>query len=739
MIVSLDVPGAVAARLCANTAAEQKHRGVYCVPMRPLRIIVIFWVCLLCAPVHAAEPDELDFLTNLTESRDLRKMLPDALLREADRRLDNRAAAISGIGSAADFARRGEYVRARMAAAVGGFPQRTPLNARVTGTLDRGDYRIEKVIFESQPGFYVTGNLYVPQKGSGPYPAILFPLGHETGGKANPTWQQMLGSLAKKGYLVFAWDPIGQGERIQVWDEDWQDSKFFASTVEHTEEGIQCLLVGDAVARYTIWDGLRALDYLLSRPEADSKRVGCTGNSGGGTHTSYLAALDDRIQVAAPSCYITSWRRLLTSIGPQDAEQVFPSWLKNELDFPDFLYAFGPKPFLILSAIRDFFPIDGARDSFAEARRVFRSAGAGDKVDMVEADDGHGYSKPRRIAAYRWFARWLKQENDDAPEPDVVIARPEDLWATPTGQVVTSLGGETVFSLNRKREQLAKSGRPAFSMEKIRELTGFVRPQGDLRVRTYGVAQREGFRMEKLTYESEPGITIPALLYLPEGAASKRPAVIAAAGKGKTDFDGNAVRLARQGAVVLSLDVRGTGEIRPPIDTADYFYRYFGDFETTMTAILLGRTMPGLRAQDIVRAADLLESREEVDPKRISGFGKASGAAAMLYAAAFDPRIRKLGLEDMLVSYGAVVARQANRGIFDQIVPSALKFYDLPDVVRALAPRPVWIIDPLGPAGQRLPEAAVSTEYSSPNVRVVNCPVETGWQEVYRDWAAVKE
>ena len=139
------------------------------------------------------------------------------------------------------------------------------------------------------------------------------------------------------------------------------------STTEHTILGIQCLLAGDSLARYTIWDGMRALDYLLSRPEVDASRIAVTGNSGGGTHTAYLAALDDRIHVAAPSCYLTSWRALLETIGPQDAEQDLLPWIGNGLDHADFIYAFSPKPYLVLSAIRDFFSISGARATYKEA------------------------------------------------------------------------------------------------------------------------------------------------------------------------------------------------------------------------------------------------------------------------------------------------------------------------------------------------------------------------------------
>src|SRR5260370_30981380 len=220
----------------------------------------------------------------------------------------------------------------------------------------------------------------------------------------------MLVSLARKGYVALTWDPVGQGEREELYDADVGETKLRSSTTEHTMLTAQCLLAGDHLARYTIWDGMRALDYLLSRREVDPTHIGCTGNSGGGTHTAYLASLDDRIQAAAASCYITSWERLLDALGPQGGGQNFPYLLNNGLDFPDFLYAFAPKPVLVLSAIRDFFPIDGARATFAEAHKLY------DNLSMVEADDGDGYSAPRRGAAYGIFAKALKGVEGKLPE-----------------------------------------------------------------------------------------------------------------------------------------------------------------------------------------------------------------------------------------------------------------------------------------------------------------------------------
>jgi cephalosporin-C deacetylase-like acetyl esterase len=682
--------------------------------MKALRFSVL--ALLTVMPSAAQHSDDLNFLANLDEFEHVRDMLPSYLHRHAMEFLAKRDQQVAQLSTPADIARRKTYLREVMTRDVGGFPERTPLNARVTGVLDRGDYKIEKIIFESQPRFYVTANLYLPKTGQPPYPAILYPLGHEQGAKAHSAWQIMLGSLAKKGYVALAWDTLGQGERIQIYDHDFEEWKVRASTTEHTVQGTQCLLIGDAIARYTIWDGIRALDYLLARPEVDAKRVACTGNSGGGTHTAYLSALDDRIQVAAPSCYITSWRQMLHTIGPQDAEQVFPYWIRDGLDYPDFIYAFAPKPYRILSAIRDFFPIGGARQTFEEARRVYARVGATDKLSMFEADDGHGYTHPRRMAGYAWFARWLKGEEDQGPEPEIQIATEQDLQCTPAGQVVDLPDAETVFSLNRER--VAQIHRPQLTPDalraRVRELTGYESAQGPVSLQSYGTMARDGYHIEKLVYDSEPGIQIPALLFTPEtGGSSRKPALVYVNGRGKAAGVSEDVEpFVKSGFVVLSIDARGMGETRwknenNPTD----FERYFGDYDSAMTAILIGKTMPGMRAQDITRGVDLLAARGDVDASNIFGFGKDAGAVPMLYAAVLDNRIRRVALEGMLESYGWIIQHRIHRQIFEQIVPGALKYFDLPDLVAALVSRPVWIVNAANGLGHTVPRDEVRDTY----------------------------
>lgn len=688
------------------------------------RSFLALMATMLAEPLGAQSSNKLDFLTDLPDFAHLNMMVKDHLNRQAIARLEERRKMIAGFSTAEEVTKRRAYVREQMLRDLGDFPSRTPLNARVVGTLDRDGYKIEKVIFESQPHFYVTGNLYLPTEGQAPYPGVLFPLGHELGGKSNGDWQQTLGDFTRRGYVCFAWDPIGQGERVQLYDQDAEAAKIPASTDEHTVIGTQCLLIGDNIARYTIWDGLRALDYLLSRPEVDASRVACTGNSGGGTHTAYLSTLDDRIKLAMPSCYITSWRRLLESIGPQDAEQCLPPWIGQGLDHGDFVLSVAPKPYLILSAIRDFFSISGARETYHEAQHVYAVMGAPGKISQFEADNGHGYLQPRRMAAYRWLGRWFKDKEDDSPEVPIEFASEEELYCTESGQVTVSLGGETVYSLNQKRYAAVKPPRPSCSdpasvagfqkeiRSKVERLTGHPPAASALNTKPFGVIQKDGYRIEKLTYESEPGIIIPSLLLVPENGENRKPAILYVNSKGKAKSADEVDAMVRSGFVVLSIDARAWGETASDTgDDARSFQALFPNYGPAMTALLLGKNLVGMRSLDIARGIDLLASRKEVDAKRIYGMGVDAGTVPLLHLAVVDSRIKKVMLDGGLVSYDAVESHKMQRGIFESVIQGVLKEYDLPGLVAGLAPRPTWIVDARDPLGYREAITNVREQY----------------------------
>lgn len=664
-------------------------------------------VLLLAAAAWAQSNADLDFVSNHTDFRQIRTEWAERIRRDALDLLEQRRVKVAALRTPAEIEARRKYVRERLTAGLGGFPERTPLNAKTMGVLDGDGYRVERVIFESQPKFYVTANLYLPKSGQAPYPAILFPLGHETpGAKAYDAWQRVLISMAKKGYVCLAWDTLGQGERVQLFDEDLGVSKVRASTTEHTVLGTQTLLVGDALARYTIWDGIRALDYLASRKEVDASRIGLTGNSGGGTHTAYLGALDDRFAAAAPSCFITSWRRLLESIGPQDAEQCIPPSIADGLDHGDFILSFLPKPYMMLTAIRDFFSITGARETHAEAKNLYRVLDQAEKMGMMDADDGHGYSLPRRQAAYRFFSKWLQGREDTSGEPELTIAPEEDLWCTTTGQVATSLGGETVFTLNQKRAQQAIRSRGPVTVEAVRRLIAYQKPTNPRNVYSFGKLERDGYSIEKLTYESEPGLRIPALLYKP--ASRSRKGIIYAHGQGKAAAHAEVESLVRAGMTVLSIDMRGFGETRLPGErNGSDWVRFFGNYEAAMTAMLSGKSLVAMRAADVAAGVDVIAPLVD----ETYAIGRDMAALPLLHAAAFDTRIKRVGLEGMLASYDTVVNQRINRLVFEHVVRGALQTYDLPELAAATG-RPVYVADGIDAMGNVMRLSELRKQYA---------------------------
>ncbi len=229
--------------------------------------------------------------------------MPDMLAAFLTTKLNKLAASWdqrrSQLQTVSELQSRNMTVREDVLKMVGAFPVKSPLRATIVRSIDKPGYRIENVLFCSRPDFWVTANLYVPTTGKGPFPAVLSPCGHYALGRTLPQYQSAYISLVKSGFVVLAYDPIGQGERRQYWNPATNVSDIGGPVFEHSMMGQQLLLLGETLTGYMLWDGIRAIDYLLTRSEVDSARIGCAGHSGGGTITKFLTVVDDRIQCAA--------------------------------------------------------------------------------------------------------------------------------------------------------------------------------------------------------------------------------------------------------------------------------------------------------------------------------------------------------------------------------------------------------------------------------------------------------
>ncbi len=626
--------------------------------------------------------------------------------RLAKEQLAARRSAIGRIGSQTEAEARGQWARDTLRRLMGGLPEeRTPLNLQRRGQVDRGAYRLEKIAFESQPRFFVTANLYIPQIGRPPYPAVLQPTGHSLTAKSRELYQRLSIGLAHYGFVVLTYDPLGQGERRIFYDAELRDSKVGSTTVEHQMVGIQALLGGESLARMMVWDAIRGLDVLASLPEVDPQKLGIAGCSGGGTVTAYVAALDERVQAAAPACYMSSWEEQLAGTGPQDAEQQFPDQLRAGFDHADFVWAFAPKPYLICSTTQDFFPLAGARRTYEEGRQAYARLGAADRLGWFSGPGGHGMRADTRAAIYAFFRQWLKGEPPGAaPEPPHRIELDEDLQATPTGQVATSLGGETASELQRRRLAAIPRPAPGDVAALIPEVTRASPSAGELRLRRVGQAQAGEYRVEKLIFEGEPGLPVPALLYHPR--QRRRPPVLYADAAGKDAPD--AAALAQRGHPVLAVDLAGAGETATRRDS--YSATWFPQDKTIWLALMTGRTLTGVRITEIRRALEVM--RAVGLEGGIVGVGKGGLAIPLLHAAVLEPRVRELYLEETLVSYRALARAPVHRQVFDLVLPGVLRAYDLDDLVSALAPRRVRLVNLCNALGQPLPAGEVEEWYA---------------------------
>lgn len=474
-----------------------------------------------------------------------------------------------------------QELRAKLLEMIGGLPEeKTDLHAEITGKIQRDGYSVEKLIYQSLPGVYVTALVYSPDDHSQKHPAVLVPAGHATNGKIH--YQGLSQRLVKRGYVVIAWDPIGQGERSQFWDAKAGKSRYNLVCAEHAVLGNLAYLAGANLARWEVWDGMRAVDYLLTRPDVDGERISITGTSGGGTQTALVAALDPRIKVAVPSCYISSLpMRMANRIfadPDSDPEQDLYGMVSNEVDHVGLLMLMYPRPVMVASAVLDFFPIEGARKTFREARGFYEKFGHGDRIGMVEGYHNHQYSAENQEAGLNFLDRFNKMPmRSGLAKPDELPDR--ELLCTTSGQVmVDKKDARSLMDVIREYYEGRKASSrvdiaTAYRRGEQSQVSGWSvaefkgKPAGESQVlwESRGTTKVDGVLVDKFVLHHSKQLEMP-LLFIHQDSNEKREVLLWLGENGKaTVADWAELRKQLQaGYDIVTFDSRGMGETRMP-------------------------------------------------------------------------------------------------------------------------------------------------------------------------------
>ncbi|HUQ67294.1 MAG TPA: alpha/beta hydrolase family protein [Flavitalea sp.] len=720
--------------------------------------IFIFCFIILAATTVFAQQDErkenLDVFHDLIKWNNPGSFSIDFLVNQTDKYYKERNEQIARLKTKSDWLKRQETVRKKLDKLLGTLPAKGALEPEVSGVVHKEGYRIEKIIFQPIPGYYETGALYIPDNLKGKAPAILNVIGHDQISFREQYYQVIITNLLKKGMIVFAIDPPGQGEHVQYYDSALKFSAVGYSVLEHAYFGNVCFLTGANPAKYFIWDAMRAIDYLITRPEVDPERIGATGFSGGGTVSAYVAAYDDRVKVVVPCSWPIAYQALIQTKGVQDAETIFIGGLAEGITYEDLIEVRAPKPTLMSFTSRDeYLVLQGARDALREAKNAYKAFGKENNVQLVEDDDKHSMTPKIRLKIYDFFQEHFNLPGDSA-EDKLDLATEKELMVTPTGQIATYKGGKMIFDLNKEEanpliKKLQESRQNinhhlATVTMKAKKISGYISPDSkNQEPFINGRYVRDGYKVELDVVPGEnKEYAIPILLFTPDDN-KQHPAIIYLHSKGKNanaDPGGEIEKLVKKGYVVAAADVLGVGATKRTAGR---------EYTDGNTAILIGRSMVGIQAGDIVRVSNYLKNQPGVNRNKIGAIAFNEICLALIHAAAFDTIINNVTLVSPLVSYKNVVMNRLYKigntkrpagnywhpveVDFNWGVAAALTAYDLPDLIAAIAPRKVVMADirnsMLEPACQdvindelRFPRAVYSYKKAPDNLTIVGHP-----------------
>ena len=621
-----------------------------------MRLLLLPLTCFMQVYAAAAAPMARSSATAGLPPVD--QMLADYFRSETGR-LAGRC--LADIHSLADWqARRVEY-RRELQEMLGLWPEppRTDLQAVITGRLEQEDFSVEKIHFQAMPHLYVTANLYLPKPLTNPAPTVLYVCGHSqvvTNGIScgNKTAYQHHGIwFARNGYVCLVIDTLQLGEIQGVHHGTYRQGQWWWNARGYTPAGVEA------------WFGIRALDYLCSRPEVDRERIGMTGRSGGGSYTWTVAALDERVKVAAPVAGITDLQNQVVDGAVEGHCDCMFFVNTFRWDFAQLTALLAPRPLLIANSDKDsLFPLDGVVRVYNQTRRIYELYGATNKLGLLITDGPHADTQDLQLPVFRWFNRFLKEQDPLIEMAAKKMFPPLQLRVfdkLPEDQINTTIQEQFVPAAGA-------AGAPAATLPDERWLAtlrekvfaGWPEQSGNAKAKLIARSRDEGIRRETYELDAQPGIQLQVfvlhdtkvgkpqrlvLTVLDAESWTNSPARGVWLGAATQEMTAELRRQMQQDHSVLAFcSPRGVGAthwLAEPAKAVQVRRRF----------MLLGETLDSMRVWDIRCAVQALQGLPEFKQTPIWLRARGTMGANAAYAALFEPAVRRLRLEDVPASH----------------------------------------------------------------------------------------